>query len=54
MKKVPYMLIIGQKEVDNKNVSFRRSGSEETITVSYEEFINILKEDSNSKARYDK
>jgi threonyl-tRNA synthetase len=45
MKKVPYMLIIGQKEVDNKNVSFRRSGSEETVTVSYEEFIELLKND---------
>ncbi len=45
MKKVPYMLIIGQKEVDNKNVSFRRSGSEETITMSNEEFIELLKED---------
>ena len=45
MKKVPYMLIIGQKEVDNKNVSFRRSGSEETITMSCEEFVELLKED---------
>ena len=51
MKKVPYMLIIGQKEVDNKNVSFRRSGSEETITVSYEEFIDLLKSDIESKSR---
>ena len=54
MKKVPYMLIIGQKEVDNKNVSFRRSGSEETITVSYEEFIELLKEDVANKTRNDK
>ena len=54
MKKVPYMLIIGQKEVDNKNVSFRRSGSEETITVSYEEFIELLKEDVVNKTRNDK
>ena len=45
MKKVPYMLIIGLKEVDNKNVSFRISGSEETITMSCEEFIELLKED---------
>ena len=54
MKKVPYMLIIGQKEVDNKNVSFRRSGSEETITVSYEEFIDILNKDIKNMNRYDK
>ena len=54
MKKVPYMLIIGQKEVDNKNVSFRRSGSEVTITMSCEEFVELLKEDVLKKTRNDK
>lgn len=42
MKKYPYTLILGQKEVDNKNISFRRSQSEETITLSKEEFIKML------------
>ena len=40
--KYPYTLILGQKEVDNKNISFRRSQSEETITLSKEEFIKML------------
>ena len=54
MKKVPYMLIIGQKEVDNRNISFRRNGSEETITMSIDEFVELLKEDIANKKRNDK
>ena len=54
IKKVPYMLILGQKEVDNKTVSFRRAGSEETITVSLEEFVELINNDVKNKVRYDK
>jgi len=42
MKKIPYSIILGQKEVDNKTISYRVHGSEETITVSKEEFINLI------------
>ena len=42
MKKIPYSIILGQKEVDNKNISYRVHGSEETITVSKEEFIDLI------------
>ncbi len=54
IKKIPYMLILGQKEVDNKTVSYRRAGSEETTTVSLKEFIDLIKEDLKFKRRYDK
>lgn len=37
--KIPYTLIIGQNEVDNGNVSYRKYGSDETITLSKEEFL---------------
>ncbi len=43
-RKIPITLIIGQKEVDNNNVSYREYGSEETITISLEEFKKILQE----------
>jgi len=49
MKKNPYALIIGQKEVDNKNISYRKRGSEETVTVSIDEFINIVNSEINIK-----
>lgn len=42
MKKIPYSIILGQKEVDNKNISYRIHGSEETITVSKAEFIKLV------------
>ena len=54
IKKVPYILVLGQKEVDDKTISFRRAGSEETITVSKEEFIDLLNKDIKNKTRYDK
>ena len=44
MKKYPVTLVLGQKEVDDKTISFRIYGSEETTTVSQEEFKNYLKE----------
>ncbi len=42
MKKNPYTLIIGQNEVDNKLVSYRKYGSEETLTCTFDEFITLL------------
>ena len=54
IKKIPYMLILGQKEVDEKLVSYRRAGSEETVTLSLEEFIELLNNDIKNKVRYDK
>ena len=46
MKKIPYSIIIGQKEVDNKTISYRVHGSEETITLSKEEFIDLIEKES--------
>lgn len=43
--KNPFTLIIGDKERDNNIVSFRRYGSEETISMSIEEFIKYIKEE---------
>lgn len=43
MRKIPYSIILGQKETDNNMISYRHYGSEETITVSYPEFIELIK-----------
>lgn len=45
IKKYPYTLILGQKEIDNQLISYRKQGSEETVTVSKNEFIDLLKEE---------
>ena len=43
-RKIPITIIIGQKEVDGKLVSFRIHGSEETHTVTFDEFADMLEE----------
>lgn len=41
--KNPYTLIIGDNERDNNLISFRKYGSEETMSMSIEEFISFMK-----------
>ncbi len=45
IEKVPFVLVLGQKEVDDKLISYRRRGSQDTTTVSYDEFIDLLKKE---------
>ena len=42
IKKIPITLILGQKEVDNKEISFRLFGSSETTTMSQKDFMNYI------------
>ena len=51
IKKIPYSLVIGDNEKDNKTVTYRRHGSEEKVTVTNEEFIKLLKEEVENKVR---
>ena len=44
IKKIPVTVILGQKEVDDNLISYRLYGSEETHTVSVEEFKSYLQE----------
>ncbi len=50
--KIPYTLIIGDNEKNSGNISYRKRGSKDTITVSKEEFIKMLK-DSISSNKYE-
>ncbi len=49
VKKYPYNLIIGQKEVDENKISYRRHGSEETTTLELSEFIEKLQKEIENK-----
>ncbi len=49
-KKIPYTLVIGDKERDNKEISYRKFGSQETTTVSQKDFIEMLKNEIVSKS----
>ena len=49
LEKIPYMVILGQKEVDDHTVSYRKAGSQETTTVSIQEFIELLRNEIDNK-----
>ena len=49
IKKYPYNLILGQKEVDSNSVSYRLHGSDETITIEREKFIEKLNKEIETK-----
>ena len=49
IQKVPYIAVIGKKEAEEGNVSFRLHGEQETVTVKFDEFIDMVKEDIATK-----
>jgi len=49
IRKIPMTLVIGDNERDNKTISFRRYGSEETTTVSIDEFIKLINDEVSKK-----
>ena len=48
-RKIPITIILGDKEKDNEQISFRRYGTEETITVFKEDFVTLIKNEINNK-----
>ena len=48
-KKIPYTLIIGDKEKDSNSVSYREFGSTETTNISTSEFIDLLRNEIKNK-----
>ena len=49
VKKYPYNLILGQKEVDSNKISYRHHGKEETITLELSEFIDKINNEIKTK-----
>lgn len=43
MEKVPYMLVVGDKELEDNSVNVRKHGGDELGTVSFDEFFNSIK-----------
>ena len=48
-RKIPYTLVLGDKERDSNSVNYRKHGSQEAISVSVEEFIDLILNEINSK-----
>ena len=52
MNKIPFALVLGDKERDQGLISYRRYGSNETVTVSKEEFLTLMEEEIKNKVIY--
>ena len=50
VQKVPYLLVIGNNEKDERTVSYRLHGEMNTTTVSLEEFVEKIKNQIDNKA----
>ncbi len=48
MNKIPFMLIVGDKEQEEGTVSVRRHGGEDHGSIEIEAFVNLIEEEINS------
>ena len=51
LQKVNYQVVIGDSERDNRTVKVRKFGSQEQVSYTLEEFVNLLVKEVESKAR---
>ncbi len=49
-EKVPYLVVVGDKEIEAKQVAVRKRGSKDTVTVDLTAFVEQLKTDISTKA----
>jgi threonyl-tRNA synthetase len=49
MQKVPYIIVVGDKEIESESVSIRRRGNKESSILKVGEFIISLKEEIASR-----
>ncbi|MBT2754496.1 threonine--tRNA ligase [Mesobacillus foraminis] len=46
MKKIPYMLVVGDKEIEDNAVNVRKYGEQKSETVGFEEFLDAFRKDA--------
>ena len=49
VEKVPYLIILGKNEVNDKTVSYRLHGEQKTTTVPMDEFLAMLQDEIKTK-----
>lgn len=49
IQKIPYQLVIGDNEIKENKVSYRKYGSQESVVVDLNEFINLINNEIKSK-----
>lgn len=53
-KKIPYTLILGDNEKNDKTISYRLFGEKETTTLSWDKFLKQVKEEVDKKKLFKK
>jgi threonyl-tRNA synthetase len=48
-EKIPYMIIIGDKEVENGTLAVRKRGQRATTTLTFDEFVALFQEEVSSR-----
>lgn len=51
MQKIPYMLVLGDKEKETEGVNIRRYGSKDSETVALEDFVALITEEITTKKK---
>lgn len=49
MKKIPYTIVIGDNEVKDRTVTYRPYSSREQVTLTIDEFLELIKKDIDTK-----
>jgi threonyl-tRNA synthetase len=50
MQKIPYMIVVGDKEMENAAVNVRKYGEQNSETISLTEFVQSIKEQISNRA----
>ena len=51
VRKIPYTIILGDNEKNNKEISFRLFGKQDTTTLSQNSFIEMITNEIKNKVR---
>ena len=51
IKKIPYTIVLGDHERDDRTVTYRKYGQQEQITISVDEFLELIKKEIKERAR---
>lgn len=50
VKRIPYILVVGDKEVENKTISVRTRTGKDLGTYTVDEFIKLLRKEIDSRS----
>ncbi|MEK4885619.1 threonine--tRNA ligase [Bacillus sp. FSL W8-0223] len=48
--KIPYMLVVGDQEIENKTVNVRKYGEKQSETIPFEQFVQMIKEEVSRRS----